>query len=180
RQGEAGDRFYIIEEGVAEVWRRGLYDDDQSQVAELRVGDHFGDEALLVGGTRNATVRMASDGRLLVLDKADFQELIGNPLVEEVDASVAKALIEDGYEVVDVRYEEEFEDGHLANVTLIPLPELRSRLKELSPKKKFLTYCLSGKRSAVAAMIMQQHGLKTVCLKDGLREWPYELEAGMA
>jgi len=177
RQGDAGDRFYIIESGEAEVWQQGLYDDEQKQVALLKKGHHFGDEALLTGGTRNATVRMSSDGNLLSLGKGDFLQLISTELVHEVDAAQAKELMAEGCRLIDVRYPEEYEEGHLPDVTLIPLPDLRGHLDELNSDDRYLTYCLSGKRSAVAAMIMRQHGLSTVCLRGGIRDWPDPLVA---
>ena len=177
KQGDPGDRFYAIETGRAEVWQQGLYDDEQQKVAEIGTGSHFGDEALVTGGTRNATVRMTEGGRLLVLSKSDFDALIHKPLVQEVEASIAKALIDSGYQVIDVRYEEEFADEHLPKVTLIPLPELRHRMSELDGDAKYLTYCFSGKRSAVASMIMRQCGFDAVCLAGGIRDWPYDLEA---
>jgi rhodanese-related sulfurtransferase len=45
---------------------------------------------------------------------------------------------------------------------------------QLNRDGHYITYCLSGKRSAVAAMILKANGFNTVCMKDGLREWPDE------
>jgi len=172
RQGEPGDLFYIIESGRAEVWQQGPYDDEPKLVGVRVPGDHFGDEALVTGGSRNATVRMVEDSTLLVLGKEDFKELISQPMVNEVEIPVAKALAERGYRFLDVRYEEEWEDGHIPGATLLPLTDIRERMDELDRSGKFITYCLSGKRSAVAAMILRAKGIDTVCMKDGLREWP--------
>lgn len=172
RQGEPGDLFFIIESGRAEVWQQGPYDDEQKLVGVRVPGNHVGDEALVTGGTRNATVRMVEDGTLLVLTKDDFRELISQSMVNEVEIPVAKALAERGYKFVDVRYEEEWEDGHIPGATLLPLTDIRERMGELDRGGKFITYCLSGKRSAVAAMILRANGFDTVCMKDGLREWP--------
>lgn len=178
RQGEPGDRFYLIESGRAEVWQQGLYDDAPQKVADLKPGDHFGEEALVTGGTRNATVRMTEGGRLLSLKKEDFLALISHELIQEVTATVAEALIESGYRVVDVRYAEEYEDGHVPGAALIPLPDLRRRLSELDPRSKYITYCLSGKRSSVGAMIMRERGFDAVTLRNGLRDWPRALVVG--
>lgn len=177
RQGDPGDNFYIIESGHAEVWQMGAYDDEQKLVAELGPGHHFGDEALVTGGTRNATIRMTEDGTLLVLSKEDFNELISKTMVNEVEPEMAKTLSDRGYQMLDVRYEEEWEDAHIPGAKLIPLHELRKRLNELDPDAKYVTYCLSGKRSAVAALILKQNGLDAVCMKEGLREWAYETES---
>jgi rhodanese-related sulfurtransferase len=172
RQGEPGDLFFIIESGRAEVWQQGPYDDEPKLVGVRVPGNHVGDEALVTGGSRNATVRMVTDGTLLVLGKEDFKELISQPMVNEVEIPVAKALAERGYRFLDVRYEEEWEDGHIPGAALLPLTDIRERMDELDRSGKFITYCLSGKRSAVAAMILRANGFETVCMKDGLREWP--------
>lgn len=171
-QGEPGDNFYIIERGRAEVWQQGPYDDEQQLVGVRGPGEHVGDEALVSGGTRNATVRMIEDGSLLVLSKDDFKELISEPMVQEVEIPVAKALSEQGRRWVDVRYEEEWEDGHIPNAILLPLTDIRELMGSLDRSGKYITYCLSGKRSAVAAMILRANGFDAVCMKSGLREWP--------
>jgi CRP-like cAMP-binding protein/rhodanese-related sulfurtransferase len=174
RQGEQGDLFFIIESGRAEVWQSGVYDDEQKLVGVRGPGDHVGDEALVSGGKRNATVRMIEDGTVLTLSKKDFRELISEPMVNEVEIPVAKALAAQGHQFVDVRYKEEWEDGHIPGATLLPLTDIRERMNELDRNGKFITYCLSGKRSAVAAMILKAKGFDAVCMKDGLRDWPDE------
>jgi rhodanese-related sulfurtransferase len=73
-----------------------------------------------------------------------------------------------------VRYEEEYEDGHLPGAQLIPLPELRRRFGELSPTQRYLVYCKSGGRSAVGALLLRQRNFVAVTLGPGLRDWPYE------
>lgn len=174
-QGKPGDYFYIIKEGSAEVWERGLYDSEQKKVAQREAGEHVGEEALITGGTRTATVKMSTDGVLLRLANDDFQELITKATVEEVDCATMQALIDTGHKILDVRYEEEYEEEHIPDVLLIPLPELRDRLDELDPAEKYIAVCLSGKRSAVAVMILKQNKFAAVSLQNGLREWPEEM-----
>lgn len=116
---------------------------------------------------------MITPGRLLSLSKTDFEALIKPHLVEEVGPTVAKAMMDDGGIMVDVRYEEEWQDGHIENAILVPLHELRKHLPTLDKTRKYIAYCLSGKRSAVAAMIMSQAGLNVVCMGNGLRDWSY-------
>jgi len=175
KQGDTGDTFYIIQSGHAEVWQKNIYDREPQKVADLNCGDHFGDEALIMQGTRNATVKMTKSGQLLALHKSDFDALIHQPLVDKVDAQTALNYINNGYIVIDVRHVEEYQESHLANVKSIPLHNLRKCLPKLDKTKKYLIYCHSGNRSAVAAMIMKQNGLEAVCLKDGIKHWPYEL-----
>jgi NADPH-dependent 2,4-dienoyl-CoA reductase/sulfur reductase-like enzyme/rhodanese-related sulfurtransferase len=174
-QGQPGDHFYIIKEGIVEIWQTGIYDSEQKKVAEREAGEHLGEEALITGGTRSATVKAITDGVLLRLAGDDFQELIKKPSIEEVDADTVTSLMEAGHKILDVRYEEEYEEEHIPDVQLIPLPELRNRLNELDPTARYVTVCLSGKRSAVASMILRKNHISAVSLKNGLREWPHPM-----
>jgi CRP-like cAMP-binding protein len=66
RQGEFGDRFYMIAGGEAEV-RVGGY-----PVARLAAGTGFGERALLRDSPRTATVRAVTDLDLWALGREDF------------------------------------------------------------------------------------------------------------
>jgi len=174
KQGEDGDAYYVITKGAAEVYQMGLYDDEPKVVATLGVGDAFGDEALVSGGKRNETVVMLEDGELQVLHEKDFEELIGSEMVKNINAKIAKSMVESGYELIDVRYAEEFDEHHIPGCTLIPLYELRARLHELSTDSRYIAYCHAGSRSAVAAMILSQNNFDVQALEGGIRDWPFD------
>ena len=174
-QGDAADYFYIIKQGSAQVWQQGLYDSEQKCVAQLEIGNHFGEEALVTEGTRNASIKMLTDGILLKLNATDFKMLISQPVLDEVDYASAKSMIKEGVKILDVRYEEEYNEQHLADCQLIPLPELRKRLSEINPSDQYIAVCVSGKRSAVATIILKQHNFNVVSLQGGLRDWPEEM-----
>ena len=63
RAGEAGDRFYIVEEGELSV---------SAATAPLRAGDYFGEIALLRDVPRTATVTALTETRLVALQRDDF------------------------------------------------------------------------------------------------------------
>ncbi|HEX7449886.1 MAG TPA: ATP-binding cassette domain-containing protein [Pirellulales bacterium] len=74
RQGESGDKLYVIRSGSALV---DVSENGQTrQVAKLSVGDFFGEAALLSGEPRNATVRAAEDAEMYSLGKDDFKRVI--------------------------------------------------------------------------------------------------------
>jgi rhodanese-related sulfurtransferase len=176
RQGEAGDAFYIITSGRAEISHLGVGGSTAQIVAEIGEGDAFGCEALISGKTRSETVRMIEDGTLLTLGKDDFDWLISKQMIKAVSAKVAQTMLETGYKVIDVRSAEEFEYGRIPGARLIPLFELRQRLAELDPQQRYIIYCHSGSRSSVAALRLTQAGFDVQTLEEGFRGWPYAIE----
>ncbi|MEA1051732.1 cyclic nucleotide-binding domain-containing protein [Lamprobacter modestohalophilus] len=178
-QGEPGDALYILVTGDAEVWSQGLYDDAPVLVNKLHAGASFGEEALILGGTRTATVKMTTDGELLRLEKEDFDELIASSQAELVSAAVAKTMLDEGYRLLDVRYQEEYEDEHLEDSLLIPLPELRQRMSEIDPGERYLVLCKGGKRAEVATMLLKQQRIKAATIEGGIRDWPFEKVGGI-
>jgi cAMP-dependent protein kinase regulator len=76
REGELGDRLFIVFDGRVEVMRE-LAVGRPEAVATLSSGDIFGEIALLrPGGRRTRSVRCAETSVLLSLDKADFDRLV--------------------------------------------------------------------------------------------------------
>jgi len=171
RQGTPSEIFYTVWNGRAEVWQKNFNDSVSHKVADLRPGDTFGEEALVTGGTSKVSVRMVSDGELLELPRTAFLELIAKPLIQEVTPSAVRSMLDLGWRVLDVRYAEEFEEGHIADAQSLPLQDLRLQAETaLLRSARYIVMCSSGKRSAVAALMLAQRGFQAVCLKQGLRE----------
>ncbi len=178
--GDEGDAYYIITEGRAEVFHTEDPSEGEMKVVELGPGDAFGEEALISGRKQKERVNMLENGSVLVLKKEDFHELIRKPLVTSVNAKVAQSMLESGYQLLDVRYLEEYEEINIPGTTLIPLIELRERIHELNPKSKYIIYCRSANRSKVAAMILSQNNFEDVVdLEGGIKKWPYEKQGLM-
>ena len=74
-QGEMGDRFYVIQSGMAEViiGTNG----EEEKIRSLRPGEFFGELALLQDIPRTATVRAQESTTVFSLRKSDFIELFG-------------------------------------------------------------------------------------------------------
>ena len=69
--GDPGDALFFVSDGLFSVLDR-----DGRLVRTIRPGDHFGELALLTGERRSATVRAASAGELLRLERAAFLRLL--------------------------------------------------------------------------------------------------------
>ncbi len=79
--------------------------------------------------------------------------------------------------LLDVRTEEEFVTGHIANAINIPVDELEERVDELKDKQaKILVYCKSGRRSVIASEILVNAGFANVYNMGGVVDWAYGLE----
>ena len=70
RQGEPGDRMYVIQSGKARVVRQE--GDSQVIVGDLKAGDLFGEMAIFEKEPRSATVLSIGTSRVLTLDKRAF------------------------------------------------------------------------------------------------------------
>lgn len=69
--------------------------------------------------------------------------------------------------VLDVRSKEERSRGFIEDSVHIPLPELRTRMRELQPEKTVVVYCQSGQRSYMACRQLKQHGFNVKNLSGG-------------
>jgi putative ABC transport system ATP-binding protein len=82
KQGEEGDKFYLVRKGRIEVRREA--DGVSTQIATLSAGDYFGEVAIMSGEPRNATIVTLSDAVLYSLKKADFLvALQGSPSLDD-------------------------------------------------------------------------------------------------
>ncbi len=168
RQGEAGDYYYLIRQGKAEV-SRTIHEDQHVKLAELVPGQGFGEEALISGDLRNASVTMLGDGLLMRLAARDFDDQLKEPLVQGVSATEASALIrERGAQLIDVRLEDEFRHGTLKGAINIPLYLLRVKAASLARERIHILFCQTGRRGGAAAFLLAQRGFDVRVLRGGL------------
>jgi CRP-like cAMP-binding protein len=91
RQGEVGDRFYIVAEGAVRVVRLSANGEAQT-LATLGPGDYFGEAALVANVPRTATVIAETPGRLLTLDAGHFRRWM--TLRSDVERMVQRSVAE--------------------------------------------------------------------------------------
>ncbi len=168
KQGDEGDYFYIITAGKCVVTRETPTNKAGIKLAELGTGDGFGEEALISDAKRNATITMQTDGSLVRLAKDDFKKLLNEPSQKWVTMDEAKKLAAGGGQWLDVRLPSEFENQHQEGAINIPLYFIRLKLDTLDPKKKYLVYCDTGRRSSAGAYILSERGFDVYVLKGGI------------
>jgi rhodanese-related sulfurtransferase len=94
---------------------------------------------------------------------------------KEVTPAEAVALINrENALVLDVRNEDEFAGGHIADARNIPVDKLQERLNELRKyqQKPLVVNCLSGMRTVKACNVLKKSGFTNIYnLKGGINAW---------
>jgi len=168
KQGDEGDFFYVIVSGKCVVTRETPLNKEGIKLAELGVGDTFGEEALIAEAKRNATVAMLADGVLMRLNKQDFRELMNEPLLQWVSYERAREIVARGGRWLDVRLPSEHQNLSIEGSLNIPLYFIRLKLTTLDPKVPYVVYCDTGRRSSAAAYILVERGFDAYVLTGGL------------
>jgi rhodanese-related sulfurtransferase len=73
--------------------------------------------------------------------------------------------------LLDVRTPEEFASGHIAEAVNISVESLPQRLEELPGDLPIVVYCLSGRRSAIAADLLVKNGYQSIYDLGGVQTW---------
>jgi CRP-like cAMP-binding protein len=167
REGDEGDYYYVIESGRFQVER--LVGGAKVVLAELRGGDAFGEEALVSDAKRNASVTALSDGELLRLGRAHFNELLREPLLKRLRFEDAAEKVRKGALWLDVRYPSEYQYDKLPGAINVPLAEVRNMFAVLDRSREYIAYCQSGRRSAAAAFLFASRGFRVWLLEGGLK-----------
>ena len=85
---------------------------------------------------------------------------------------------EEDYVILDVRTQEEYDEGHIPGAILIPNTEMEAQVEEILTDKAqlILVYCRSGRRSKLAAEALVELGYTNIKEFGGIIDWPYEVE----
>ncbi|MBK8986697.1 MAG: rhodanese-like domain-containing protein [Chloroflexi bacterium] len=119
------------------------------------------------GGAANAgdtavaeqTAPSTADGELNLPDTVDVQ-------------TVAQIKGREDVVLFDVREQFEYDEAHIAGVTLIPLGDLPNRLSEIPTDKTVIITCRSGNRSGQAADFLRENGFTNVHnMEGGIVAW---------
>lgn len=97
-----------------------------------------------------------------------------------ITAEEAKQIMdsEEGYIILDVRTQEEYNEGHIPGATQISHEEIGEKAEDVLTDKDqlILVYCRSGRRSKIAAEALVELGYTNIKEFGGIIDWPYEVE----
>jgi glyoxylase-like metal-dependent hydrolase (beta-lactamase superfamily II)/rhodanese-related sulfurtransferase len=134
-------------------------DGNELEAAELLAAVGLGVRGFLGGGM---TAWRAEDRPVQRIEAIDLGEL-----ARRLDGA-------NGPQVLDVRNPSEYAEGHVPGSIHIPFAELRDRLAELPSDRPIATICKAGKRSGLAASILQREGFEGVIhvSRGNAANWP--------
>ena len=97
-----------------------------------------------------------------------------------ITAEEAKEIMdsEEGYIILDVRTQEEYDQGHIPGAIVISHEKIEEKAEEVLTDKNqlILVYCRSGRRSKIAAEALAELGYTNIKEFGGIIDWPYEIE----
>jgi CRP-like cAMP-binding protein len=148
--GAPADGFYVLKSGSAVVHRRG------ATLAHLQPGDVFGEDALVLGAVRNASVTMTTDGRVLSLPTSALPAILADGIVRAVATPGTGR-------VVDVAsYEAR---GAMPDGSALPLGGLREALDRLDPAEPCYLTGGRAEERVLAAFILTSRGFDAWCVE---------------
>ena len=94
-----------------------------------------------------------TDSQIIAFD--EFKPYIGN----------------DDIQIVDVRGESEYNDGHVPGGENVFVGTLEQNLHKISRNKQVVIHCQSGDRSAIAQSLLERNGIEVKNFSGGMKEW---------
>jgi len=167
KQDTDGDYFYVIAEGHCRVTRE-VPGKPAVKLADFGPGACVGEDSLISGDKRNATITMTTKGRLMRLPKQDFVKLLKEPITRPLSLKQAQEQIGQGAAWLDVRMPVDRTSPAMEGSISIPFFILRSRFSTLDPAKTYIVYCENAQQSSVAAYLLCKEGFNAYFLKGGL------------
>ncbi|HQW81512.1 MAG TPA: cyclic nucleotide-binding domain-containing protein, partial [Pseudomonadota bacterium] len=164
QQGDRGDCYFILTEGRVQVVQQDADGFNETEVSQLGVGRGFGEEAVLSGNPRNATVRALTDVAVMKIDAHDFERLLKAPVLSQMVIEEVTAE----HQLIDVRLTDEFVRGHVPGAISLPLARLRELAVQLDARRPCAVYCDSGRRSASATYLLCERGFDARLVAGGV------------
>lgn len=92
-------------------------------------------------------------------------------MATEVTLDELEDAIKRGFFVLDVREQDEWNEGHVPGAKHIPLGSLQERIDEVDDATRVFVVCRSGKRSLEGASILEENGIDAVSVAGGTLGW---------
>ena len=175
---EANEQSILIENEKGEYWV-SLNVENKDSTTHFNLGDEV---VVYYNGiiAESYPMQINTVYAITLKEPADRAENNQEAVYVNITAEEAKQIMdsEEGYIILDVRTQEEYDQGHIPNAILIPDTEIKNKAEEVLTDKDqlILVYCRSGRRSKLASEILVELGYTNIKEFGGIIDWPYEIE----
>ena len=83
-------------------------------------------------------------------------------MISDISCTKARELLNQGAQLVDVRSQMEFQRGALPGAVNVPLEVINGAHQHLDSDRPVILYCVTGRRSGHAKMLLQSMGYESV------------------
>lgn len=101
---------------------------------------------------------------------------VGNDTFSTIKIDEVTTYADDGYVILDVREEYEYEEGHIPGAVNVPLSDIQEDEYTLEQSEKYVVICRSGSRSQVASTILLEAGYDVTNVAQGMNNWTGDIE----
>ena len=175
---EAHEQSSLIENETGEYWV-SLNVENEDSMTHFSIGDEV---VVYYDGTIAESYPMQINTVYAITLKEPVNRAENNreAVYVNITAEEAKQIMdtEEDYIILDVRTQEEYDQGHIHGAILIPDTEVEVTVEEVLTDKDqlLLVYCRSGRRSKLASEILVELGYTNIKEFGGIIDWPYEIE----
>ena len=175
---EANENAILIENEKGEYWV-SLNVENKDSTTHFNLGDEV---VVYYNGNiaESYPMQINTVYAITLKEPADRAENNREAVYVNITAEEAKQIMdsEEGYIILDVRTQEEYDQGHIPGAILIPDNEVKVTAEDVLTDKDqlILVYCRSGRRSKLAAEALVELGYTNIKEFGGIIDWPYETE----
>lgn len=175
---EANENAILIENEKGEYWV-SLNVENKDSTTHFNLGDEV---VVYYNGNiaESYPMQINTVYAITLKEPADRAENNREAVYVNITAEEAKQIMdsEEGYVILDVRTQEEYDQGHIPGAILIPDTEVEVTAEDVLTDKDqlILVYCRSGRRSKLAAEALVELGYTNIKEFGGIIDWPYETE----
>ena len=175
---EANEQSILIENEKGEYWV-SLNVENKDSTTHFNLGDEV---VVYYNGiiAESYPMQINTVYAITLKEPANRAENNQEAVYVNITAEEAKRIMdsEEGYIILDVRTQEEYDQSHIPGAILIPDNEIEAKAEEVLTDKNqlLLVYCRSGRRSKLASEILVELGYTNIKEFGGIIDWPYETE----
>ena len=170
KQGKPGDYFYLIQHGDCVISQQGK-NGEKKELYHLGTGETFGERSLITGESSDVSVEMLSDGVVMRISKDNFNELVKEPLLDQISIDEANSLIEAGASWIDVRDADQYREQAIKNSLNIGLNNIYTAVKGLNINTKYVLCGNSPSHAMASAFLLSIKGFTVYSLSTSVEEY---------